>query len=467
MGNLLGGIDEYAIDSNGAKASDTNRNLNSISQTRVELDESCVLLLSKEQTKLDDIFMDIHKNNGNIFGDEQVIQRYFHCINCPEFCTHLIESHVFDNIKNFRTFICNSVRVTDRKSIELLWNIFRKDSQEPIIRRFLICLYDMAFHNTLNLDQIIPSIVCLECSILKYCQNKFHSSENTTSITFDDFYCWSNDYGPFLPKIFTTFIQLQCWSNDLSPSFTPFCRSMFPKNETSSIVTESMLFPMCIYSDKLQGNWKRLYTTEVDGLSFNRLAFHIMGYNGPHCILIKVMDETHSIIGGFSDGKWSESNRYFGSNNDFIFTLHPNFSIYRSKTNSNGFYRWLNTKSYSLRHGLGFGGNGDQFRLFIPESFEECEVRSQCITYEEGKILPGLETNKFEIDILEVWACGGDEFISSGLRAQQEQRGINQQAINKARKVDKAAFFNNSFDQEFLLSSTFQHRKETQDRQNS
>jgi len=126
----------------------------------------------------------------------------------------------------------------------------------------------------------------------------------------------------------------------------------------------------------------------------------------------------------------------------------------------------LNSKSYSHPHGLGFGGSIDQFRLFIPESFEECVASTTCLTYEVGKLIQdnSFRDNKFEIDVIEVWGCGGEDVVSEGLRSQQQHRGVAQDVMNKARKVDKAAFFNNSFDQEFLLSNTMQHRNQAADR---
>jgi hypothetical protein len=65
---------------------------------------------------------------------------------------------------------------------------------------------------------------------------------------------------------------------------------------------------------------------------------------------------------------------------------------------------------------------------------------------------------------LEVWACGGTAAIMRGQAAQVQSRALKDEAIQRARKVDKAQFFNNSFDQEFLLSGTFKHRQEVQDR---
>jgi hypothetical protein len=71
------------------------------------------------------------------------------------------------------------------------------------------------------------------------------------------------------------------------------------------------------------------------------------------------------------------------------------------------------------------------------------------------------ENNNFEIDFLEVFACGGEQFIEKGLQSLAKDREIRDENIQRARKVDKAQFFNSAFDQEFLLSGTFAHKAET------
>jgi hypothetical protein len=150
----------------------------------------------------------------------------------------------------------------------------------------------------------------------------------------------------------------------------------------------------------------------------------------------------------------------------------PELRIIRSRDRSNGNYNWLNTKSYGMPHGLGLGGSMESFRLFIPESFENCTAAEGCLTFESGRLLPQKNDNQymdsitksnFEIDYLEVWACGGDEFIQDGMKALVKDRELRDENIQKARKVDKAQFFNNSFDQEFLLSRTLAHRGQSRD----
>lgn len=145
-----------------------------------------------------------------------------------------------------------------------------------------------------------------------------------------------------------------------------------------------------------------------------------------------------------------------------LFTMQPKFRIFRSKNHGNGSYQWLNEKSFGLPHGLGIGGTVEGFRFFITDSLEKCIARDMCPTFEEGKLIPTGE--EFEIDALEVWGCGGSSRVDFALKAQQHNRQVIAENIQKARKVDKAAFFDNAFDREFLLSNTFSHQKDKLDR---
>lgn len=146
-----------------------------------------------------------------------------------------------------------------------------------------------------------------------------------------------------------------------------------------------------------------------------------------------------------------------GSSGNFIFSLFPKLRIYRVRVGGNEAFQYLDMKSYASPHGFGMGGSTDNFRIFIPESMEECVARSFGPTYEPGPLLAAGES--FEIESLEIWGCGGEEIVSASLNAQALHRDREDEAIRKARQCDKASFVSNSFDQEFFFSKTFAHKR--------
>lgn len=123
-----------------------------------------------------------------------------------------------------------------------------------------------------------------------------------------------------------------------------------------------------------------------------------------------------------------------------------------------------------------------QFRIFIPQSLEGCVARDTCETFASGPLIPParstdgkvdsvFEVNdaqqgegNFEIGCIEIWAIGGAECVETGMKAMAESQYIKKKTIEKARKIDKAQFFNNEFDREMFLGGQFQHRKDIERR---
>lgn len=157
-----------------------------------------------------------------------------------------------------------------------------------------------------------------------------------------------------------------------------------------------------------------------------------------------------------------------GSPKNFLFTISPHFRIYQSARATDNNFQFLASSGFNLPHGMGFGGSLEGFRLFIPDTLEHCTVRASCTTYEQGRLVFSDEIDvnniQFDIEHLEVWGSGGTELIESGLRAQADHRKVLAHTIDKARKVDKAQFFSNGFDREYLLPNTFSHHKDMQER---
>lgn len=99
------------------------------------------------------------------------------------------------------------------------------------------------------------------------------------SSTFDQLIYWMRLYAPCLPNILETFYNY-FFFNDMSGA--PFNEFRLAKlNTISEIVSRAELIPLAMYHNKLQGNWRILYTTSKDGLSFNRIAYHILGFEVP------------------------------------------------------------------------------------------------------------------------------------------------------------------------------------------
>jgi hypothetical protein len=125
-----------------------------------------------------------------------------------------------------------------------------------------------------------------------------------------------------------------------------------------------------------------------------------------------------------------------------------------------------------MPHGIGMGGSLEKFRLFIPDTLEDCVAHPNCLTFEGGSLLNSNSSSSssssydpstprsgsFSIEVLEIWGCGGEELVNEALTAQQKDRGARDDLIRKARLVDKAAFAGNMFDQEFLLPKNFSHK---------
>lgn len=73
--------------------------------------------------------------------------------------------------------------------------------------------------------------------------------------------------------------------------------------------------------EELQGQWKRLYSTTTDGISFNRIVHHISGYDGPTCVLIKCSDVKGCVFGFLTTERWKELNRFYGNYLFIIFFI--------------------------------------------------------------------------------------------------------------------------------------------------
>ncbi|CAN0273693.1 unnamed protein product [Ectocarpus sp. 8 AP-2014] len=285
---------------------------------------------------------------------------------------------------------------------------------------------------------------------------------------------WVSERAPLLHHCLSTFIHTRCFlygdARSLGLEALPSCAASFPPSlavfspprpQQPSFLLDSHraeIFGLALSTKALQGPWMRIYNSEEDGLSFNRVAFKLVGYGGPTMILIRER-ESGAVWGGCADSPWKESNSFYGGEASFLFRLAPDFKIIPHKmarrVQRNQNFQYLNLKGFSLPHGFGMGGSTEAFRFFIPEALDDkCVGRSACLTFEQGELCPE-QSRRFEVDILEVWGVGGEETLGEALEARDKQREYTAAQIHKARQVDKSKFATNAFDKEFLLGKTF------------
>lgn len=234
--------------------------------------------------------------------------------------------------------------------------------------------------------------------------------------------------------------------------------------------------------DLLGTTWKQLYSSaHGDGLSFVKLLDKIRGYPGPTVILIGAVPPASkrsgsssktepwtSTIGFFTASPWIESPSFTGSSDCFLFAFDCKsekikfFKVLEKPDRDLKSYMYChpstlkaanvrgaaNTskKTDGLVHGLGVGGTALQPRLHLTETFEDCRAMNYCQLFEDGDLLLGhaqASLNYFDVDCIEVWAVGGEEWINESMARQRGHRDVYEANLVNARTVkDKKQFIN-------------------------
>jgi hypothetical protein len=216
---------------------------------------------------------------------------------------------------------------------------------------------------------------------------------------------------------------------------------------------------------------RRLYSSEMDGRSFNRLEWSLLGYDGPTLLIVKT--DQDAIIGAFAEQPWAESLNFFGSCDCFLFQLFPEVRI-RWAIGGKEHFMYMHSGELtsslqphnSLPHGIGFGGSlASKPRFFIPDSLENGSAEFMDKTYETGEILPESAMEKFEINVLEVWGVGSQELIDHALQKRVERRTQTEDAIQRARTVANKTQFLRDLESGFTPSNVYKHRDDVRGRE--
>ena len=294
------------------------------------------------------------------------------------------------------------------------------------------------------------------------------------------FVLFANEWAPSLLKAVQTFALNLFLPFDKSPAFVSFQPPTLADGG-SSIVKPRDLVSLSLYSNLLQGRLRRLYSSSHDGYSFQHILSAITGYDGPTLLLIRPRPPKNAVrplgvdsvvFGALAADRWKEDRKFFGGSSTFLFTLTPELRILGPRVGGELNFQWLSTKTSNPKtHGLAMGGTADLRgkRIFLPSSLDEGWAGSSCGTFQSGTLVPSWalrnsDDDVFDIDAIEIWAVGGDQQIAAALQARGKQRALNEDTLQKARSVDRAAFFNSTFDQEMFLGKTMAHKSEMQNR---
>lgn len=453
----------------------------SLGKGKKDTDKPSYYINEEERVHLQVTFQKVVSSDHHLIAEEfkALVLQFSNVFLVESLCSFLENSGVLKNYASFERFITESARVSASSTLQILWNM---SNHLPISKvpewdnhalRFCALLLILS-SGISEADE--RKLFSLSKELLAFYTLSAHRSELDSPID-EDFLALQgviNNYSAHAAKPFQSLVAIAFLNALDSPSFKPYLAPELL--EGSDILAGVEAGFLAMTGEELQGRWKQLYTMTKDGISFNRIVHHVLGYNGPTVILIRTAQESN-VLGFYCHDRWRESNRFYGSSSNFIFTLDPHLRIYRAKNPSNMNFQFLATSGFNTPHGLGLGGTLDGFRLFIPDTLENCVARSICPTYEPGKMIftdrmnviensHGMQNaaTVFEIAHMEVWGSGGALRVEHGLLAQKETRVAMYANIEKARKVDKAQFFNNGFDREFLLSKTFSHQKDMQER---
>jgi len=291
-------------------------------------------------------------------------------------------------------------------------------------------------------------------------------------VSLERYLSWVEQKFPLFGASLSTFLHHILFPDDPFPaSQTPL---YFPvlrydlNNYSSSFFSnpsDAYLFSFACMSSSLTGDWHRLYTSENDGVSFNRVSKSICGYSGPTLFLIN--STCGGCFGAFCSSPWKESKEFYGASDCFLFRLLPNVNIFRARGMTRNFIYFnseARSKGYDgLAHGIGFGGDANQPRLFISETFEDCYASSSDLTYEEGDLLlPFHKSNFFELESLEVWGVGGNNVVQQALKEREMQRDIIEARIKKTRKSEKLQFTSFLGEAGLLKNKDFKYKEELQ-----
>lgn len=235
---------------------------------------------------------------------------------------HYLNHENIDTPEKFYMFFVECVRIGSTKSFQLLWEVSTGQSASTHTKKSAhIATHHTTSHDTSKITKSSPEqthadqaphsdhshksidekildfsrfVVDLSCpnisisdsmtagmKIKEFYTTMLHSlvPRYATHFKVDDFIGIVNSYSPHAFKAFQTYILSNILGgvhHDETSSFKRF-QAVQLMGE-SDVVTPELIALLSLHNDDLQSNWKRLYSSNYDGRSFNRIFYHLLGY---------------------------------------------------------------------------------------------------------------------------------------------------------------------------------------------
>ena len=330
-----------------------------------------------------------------------------------------------------------------------------------------------------------------------------NSGSSSTTVCIDEFLEWAEQTVPMMASSLSTFLHVLfnffCQSNAgnthrFPPGVTPLMMPTITIDQTKAkpttsessppsyfFTTENTSFDLftlaCTSVTLASGRFHRLFSSEADGLSCNRLMHALLGYGGPTLVVIRSKDVSKKcaseMFGAYTGFPWDrESGDFYGNSDCFLFRLGPEpMNVYRPKgkggANESNFMFFnpeARSKGYDqLAWGIGFGGTAQEPRLYIDELLDGSTAKDKDLTFQDGPLLSNNDDSNsycsFEVEGIEAFGVGSSQAIEDALNSREEHRIEAQKKIRNAMKGAKAEFLED-MQSGLVGGKVFKHRDE-------
>lgn len=182
--------------------------------------------------------------------------------------------------------------------------------------------------------------------------------------------------------------------------------------------------------------WKLLYHSSLNGLSFSTFFGSISNEKGPTLLIVK--DKEGCVFGGYASQPWERHADFYGDMKCFLFQLYPTASIFRP-TGANNNLQWcaVNFSSENIPNGIGFGGQVNHFGLFLTANLDQGHT-FPCTTFGSPSLS---KTSKIYPEVIECWGV-----VQKGvsLRNQDNVKGTVLERFKEDRNMLKMVGLANS-----------------------